>query len=364
MPTVNLDRLVKYAEKLHWLKIAPDGVPELYLDHHAMSTFRMCEERFFLEFVQGIGTSGRVWFLEFGTVVHNAIELYYQQRQDNTFELDSWAFSLVQMWHDADLNYFDGRSDPKGEPHKNFKSLGGLPGFVSLMEQYARHFAIQNERFRVIGTELFFGKKKEVPLLEDSTRYSFAPFRAYLTGKIDLLLDDGQSIGPMDHKTSASFRGKSMITRYEVQDGMTGYVYAAKKLVQLTMPPEELARKDVNKIWMNFIQVAPTAAGKESERFSRLPLFKSEEQLEDFRVRQIGTMSAIFQCLNEDRPRQWNTNICQNWMHSTCEFHSVHRQGSTNAMVSILNNQFKKKEIWNPERPDLTGHEASKESQD
>jgi hypothetical protein len=356
---INYHRLQTLSQKLHWLKIADDGVPELYLDHHSMSMFRNCEEYFMLTMVQGIGTKGRIWFLEFGIVFHTTIEEYYNRREAKTFELWNWLAFAERLWLENDLEFWDGRNfikDGKKQPHKGYKDLGGLPGFKAMLMTYVSYFATENDHFRVIGTELFFGKKKEVSLLEDSTLYSYAPFRLYLTGKIDLLMDDGKSIGPMDHKTAGDFRGKSMVSNYEVQEGMTGYLYAAQKLVAQVLSPELVIQRQINKIWMNFVQVKTPTSGEAKERFSRVPIYKTAEQLEQFRQRQIGTASRLFQILNEGRPADWNTMNCNSWMHQECAFKPLHRQGSTSAMQQLIQIEYTKKPIWNPEDRDAESY--------
>jgi len=161
------------------------------------------------------------------------------------------------------------------------------------------------------------------------------------------LIDDGQSIGPMDHKTSKDFRGKSPITGYEIQEGMTGYVFAARKLMQ-NFP--EVARKPCNKIWMNFLQIKEEK--NIQDRFKRLPLFKTEEQLEDYRRRMIRTASKIYQLITTSAMPDYNTSACTNWMHGICPLHSVHRQGSKESELVILNANFVRGKIWNPETID------------
>jgi PD-(D/E)XK nuclease superfamily len=345
--------LEQYAAELHWLKIAKDGVPELYLDNHMMQTFRMCEARFVEDFVNGYGSKGRIWFLDLGTLVHKMIEVYYLNRTHALFSTEYWAIQLgMQLWKAMDMDYYE--NHPMWQ--KEFKGLNGCYGLCTLLLQYAAHFKLENERLRVIGTELYFGKGKEVPLLtktfeDNHGKYEkwidSLPFRLYLSGKIDLLIDDGVSIGPMDHKTSKDFRGKNPLINYEIQEGMTGYVYAAR---QLTKAFPELARRPANKIWMNFLQIKDEK--NIQDRFKRLPLYKTDEQLEAYRLRMIRTASKIFQLLSTDAVPDYNTSACTNWMHQTCPYHSVHRQGSKESELLILNANFTKIPIWNPETVD------------
>ncbi|HWY36816.1 MAG TPA: hypothetical protein VNX68_19375, partial [Nitrosopumilaceae archaeon] len=128
--------------------------------------------------------------------------------------------------------------------------------------------------------------------------------------------------------------------------GMTGYVFAAKKIIENI---QGIDRKPCNKIWMNFIQVK----GEKilGDRFKRMPLYKSDAELEDYRLRMISTVSRIYQLLtNPELKPNWNTMMCNNYMHNTCAFQAVHRQKDAQSQLLVLQSQFVKKEIWNPEK--------------
>lgn len=335
-------RLVELTKKLHWLSIAEDGVVEIFLDNHMLQTFRACEASFYESFVNGYGSNHPVWFLALGTAVHKMIEIYYIRRKQPNFTMNGWAVDIgYKIWSQLEMDQFKDK--------KEYEKLGGFHGFVGLLIQYATHFNIDNERFRVIGTELYFGRNKEVPILEDSTKYSAAPFRFYLSGKIDLLIDDGDVICPMDHKTSKDFRGQNPMISYELQDGMTGYVYAARQLLKRhnEYSTVQINRKPTNKIWMNFLQIKPedTVAA----RFKRAPLFKTDQQLEDYRQRQIRTVANIFNLIiNPEMRPSYNTMMCNNWMHGQCGFHPIHRLG-TDVQPTVINGTLQKIEMWNPE---------------
>jgi len=366
-------------KKLHWLQFGEDGVLEIYLDNHMLQTFRMCEARFFEEFVEGYkpkGSLGRIWFLDFGVCVHKAVEIYYRDRKKGAFDLMGWISKIArQIWDEKDMEYWANEDLWKGHKYNSYKDLGGFLGFCGLLFQYAQYFSVENERFRVIGTELYFGKNKEVPLLDVCPLSLNAhakicdcgwPFRLYLAGKIDLLVDDGYSIGPMDHKTSRDFMGKNPTINYEIQEGMTGYVFAAKAILanfnkytnsEHNIPHEVPVGRQVNKIWMNFLQVKPAKANM-ADRFKRVPLYKTDEELEMYRQRQISTAARIYQLLENYKEDGsglqpfYNHMACTNWMHRNCLFQPVHRQNSRQNQLTILNVDFVKDQsgVWNPEQ--------------
>jgi hypothetical protein len=345
------DSILKIAADpyIYWIKKADDGVIEFYLDNHMLQTFRACEARGIEEFVNGRTGTGRVWFLDFGTVVHDLMEIYYSKRYESGFDIMDFCGKVVpDVWHKRDMDYYAKSTDKF--INSKCVELGGMMGLMLLMTDYTSAFRADTERFRVVGAELLFGRAKEVPLHDAHTStefldYSTFPYRIYLCGKIDLLMDDGTSIGPMDHKTSSNFMGKNPILNYEIQDGMTGYVYASRYLVQKL----NIGRRDVNKIWMNFLQVKPEQDS--AKRFRRIPLFKTDEQLEMYRRRQISTVHRIYTLLsNPELEPFYNTMMCSNFMHHQCAFYDAHRQNSRDDQLKILNTTFKKREkLWNPE---------------
>ena len=174
------EKLSQYSQRLHWLKIAEDGVPELYLDHHMMSTFRICEAKFTEEFIYCVAPQGhRVWFLDLGTAVHFMVELYYTHRKEPQFSIPLWATATAsKIWTGLDMDYY--RTSEFEKDRKNYSALNGFLGFSTWMLGYATYFSKENERFRVIGTELYFGKSEEVPLYDGSAIY----FRWTSTGTI------------------------------------------------------------------------------------------------------------------------------------------------------------------------------------
>lgn len=358
-------QIYELAQKLHWLQIADDGCPELYLDNQMLQTFRMCEALFYETYIEGYkprGNIGRIWFLEFGGAFHKAVEEFYKAKKADDFDLIHFISTLAhQIWTDFDLEYWANTDLWKARKYNSYKELGGFLGFSSLLLQYAHYFSKENERFRTIGTELYFGKNKEVPL---NINLNFqTPFRLYLSGKIDLLMDDGFNIGPMDHKTSRDFGGKNPARMYEVHDGMTGYVFAAKKILETrnayaqdTSEDLQLLNRQCNKIWMNFVQVRE--AKTMPDRFKRIPIYKTDWELEEYRQRQISTAIQIWQTLKYYNPDRmlakrpyYNTMACTNMMHRDCVFQEVHRQNSLESQFLILNSSFEKDQskIWNPE---------------
>lgn len=369
---LQLALLYDLQEKLHWLKFGEDGVPELYLDNHMLQTFRQCPSRFELEFIHGYGGTGHVWFLDFGIAVHTCVEYYYLHRRDENFDLFWWSGTYAKsVWDKLRMDEYYNKDSQWH--HKNYEYLGGATGFCALLLQYASIYHSDNERLRVVGTELYFGKGKEVPLTTtefESNPYiaGSLPFRMYLCGKIDLLMDDGFNIGPMDHKTVGDFGGKNPIKSYEIHDGMTGYVYATRMLMRdLKIYNGNDSPRNTNKIWMNFLQVKPLPEKRRDgtiptaqDRFKRLPLLKTDWQLETYRQRQVSTGQAIFAQLTQPSLAWYrNTQVCTNYMRHDCMFQEVHRQNSREDELVHLSSNFNQGKLWDPEDRDHEREEGA-----
>jgi PD-(D/E)XK nuclease superfamily len=335
-------------EQFHWIKVAEDGAIELFLDHHALSTFRMCEAHFELSHLGKYGGRGRrPWPLAFGIVFHKAVEYLYQSKAIDVFNPDKLVRVASGMWDEAGLDYY--------KEHKTYQALCGKAGFIALILQYTSFYSGESERLRPIATEVAFGKSREVPLGEFDfilnehnvtvPHSRVIKVRCFLTGRIDFLMDSGTAIGPMDHKTSAFFKGDPL-ANYEPQEGMTGYVYATQYIIQKNFP-ELAAKRKLDRMWMNFIQVKNEPDN--NKRFKRIPLFKTDWQLEQYRLRQLSTFRNLLDLTISGRAADWNTSVCNNYWHQPCQFKNVHRQGSAASQLLILNQDFEVQPEWNPE---------------
>ena len=344
-----IENIEAKVEKYHWLRQEEDGSLSMFLDHHALSSFRMCEAYFDLAIIQGRAPKGGPsWPLAFGAVFHTAVEYLYKSKAISKFDPEQLKEIAVREWHKAKLEQFN--------QHKTYIALGGLPGFIALIMQYVSYYSGDLERMRPIATEVPFGKAKEVPLGEFSAFKQDFDFinmdfeinvKCYLTGRIDFLMDSGTAIGPMDHKTSAQFKNNPMNT-YETQEGMTGYIFATNHIVRHNFP-ELTASRSLDRMWMNFIQIK--SEPDSNKRFRRVPLFKTPWQLEQYKARQISTFKKIFDLfvLEQGTP-DWNTNVCNSWWYQECPFRRVHRQSSEQSMLIVLNSDYEVREPWDPEK--------------
>ena len=69
------------------------------VDNHMMGIYRNCPQHFINSMVLGyakksdtiIDSQQRIWFLDFGIVLHKMFELYYQNFRKPDFDVTKWA---------------------------------------------------------------------------------------------------------------------------------------------------------------------------------------------------------------------------------------------------------------------------------
>jgi hypothetical protein len=314
----------------------------------------MCEAKFEEEILNSQYTKAeRYWSLEFGSWVHDCLEAFYHAFRITGIapEVDTWTKYSLKLWDAYDLSYYkpdplklvkDYRTD-----EKKYHAFGGREGAAAFLIHYYAFY--MNQRYRVVATEISFGRKQEVllgtfeillPVSENLTH--ILRVRCYLTGRIDLLVDNTYKIGPVDHKTTASFDG------YESQDfdpheGITGYIYTINAILGTQFPdnPHKICRDG----WIHHISTKST----DEPRFKATPINKTPGQLEEFRLRQLRTCKKIVELLNGETADR-NTNICNNIYNRSCPYRELHRQ-PTEQRQGTLRQFYEVREAWNPEKP-------------
>lgn len=321
----------------------------MFLDHHALSTFRQCAQHFQYLHVEGrrpkTGVADR-WFLDFGSVFHKVVEDLYNWKQEGTFSIERLTEHTAYLWK---VVY----NIDRYATNKNYIAINGLVGFLALVHQYVQYYTQDTERLRLIGTEIAFGRQREVPLgcftviTSESNGFDMVKVSCYLTGRIDFLMDSGHRIGPLDHKTRGFFKG-DLGAAYNPQEGMTGYIYATREILKKNFP--DLAKtKRVDTAWMNFVQVQ--SEPDPIKRFRRVPVMRSDYELEQFRLRQLTSFEKIFRQLYFNQIPDWDTEKCTRWYYSSeCIYRKVDRQPDAQSQLIVLNQDFDVDKFWNPEK--------------
>jgi len=351
------------SQKFKWVNYdSQNKTVDLFCDHHMLSTLRTCEAKFLLEHILNIRPKAhKAWSLMFGTWLHSCLELYYNSIKDHDgkpLSIDEFLAYGNKQWSNLRLNDY--------QDETKFEKLGGREGALSLLTQYYAYF--NGLRMRVVATEVTFGFDKEVhlgsftfagqpshdKLLEDIYGLDPIQVNCYLTGRIDFLADNGNKIGPIDHKTAASFRGDEHL-KFNPHDGITGYIYATNKIVGKFYPKYlEQGRKCLS-AWVHHISTAsPSKSRKTGEvgpRFKVTNIDKDEAQLEEYRVRNLETFKRVAELLFNNKQPEWSSHTCSFIFGNPCEYRPIHETNS-DRWTQIIQDHYQVTEEWNPLSPD------------
>lgn len=358
-------KLDELCNTFHWIKLAPDGVLEFFCDHHILSTLRTCETKFQEEIVNNIIPRAGNWSLHFGSTFHTWME-WFDEAEDKHFtgvwnqykpqsdsnvnvlapgsfthikeiNVANWITRCHDFWVDNNLEQY---KDEKG-----FNYLEGWSGAQNLLLHYWNKYSNGNERLRTVGSEISFGRDKEVPLLLDAKKYWYAPFRCFLTGRIDRVVDNGRVIGPLDRKTHVYFKGKEA-SKYKPHDAFLGYIYSLNKVMAALLDKEH---KPCNSIIVDMIALKdPGPKAKIQQRFIRASRDFGPAEMSAFIDRQISSFSMLYEILVLGRPTQWNTMSCHNQYYKDCPYKLLH-EVSPEGRNGILQGFYKQREErWSP----------------
>lgn len=324
-----------------------DGIFELYADHHILSHLRLCEAYYVENFINQLGLRGdRTWYLEFGIWFHLMMEKFYSVYKQQTdfvnpvdsgfkFQCSDFASYGAEKWNELDLQYFT----KQPERFKACAKIGGLTGAIHILTSYWSMYGAGRETLKIIGTELSFGRGKEVPILEKpQPRYNI-PFRAYYCGRIDAIGDDGTNAFPVDHKTTNNITPETG-RNFSPHEGMEGYTFALSKIFKTFFPNYE---RVCTKALVNHVQVSYNA--DYTKRFKRTNLYYSPNQLEEWRMRQIRSFKRIWNLLIEEETPDWNTSTCHDIYNYPCPFRTLHEQDSINR-GTIINAHYIQIKPW------------------
>jgi hypothetical protein len=319
---------------------------------------RMCEAKFVEEILNSqYGRGERYWSLEFGAWVHDCLDIFYKEFKNTGLppELDPWVEKGTNLWDTYDLDHY--KPDPKKlvkqyrTDEKKYHAFGGRAGAAAFLIHYYAFY--MGQRFRVVATEVSFGRGREVLLGEfryprftneasDLIVESWDIVRVFLTGRIDLLVDNTYKVGPVDHKTTATFDGYEH-NDFDPHEGITGYIYTTDALLGLKYPdnPHKVCRDG----WI--FHIATNAL--DVPRFKATLITKTPQQLEDFRRRQVRTARRILDCMITG-VADWNTLVCNNIYNKPCPYRELHRQPPVQRDAT-LSQFYEIRTSWNPEHP-------------
>lgn len=338
------------AQKYKWVKYdANTNTVELYMDNYMLSGSRICEGMFYLDHMlhlqprkpnvpkateeelndPNIKLVRRPWFFDFGEFVHYCLEEFY-----NHFKLrktppiiDQWLVLCKTRWDSMKMDDY-AKSAINADVTK-YEDVHGWEGVAGLLVQYYAFY--MDLRVRVIDTEITFGYNKEVPI--GKYEYGSTKVECYLTGRIDLLVDNGYKIGPVDHKTTHKFDGYEH-EDFNPHDGICGYILAINDILNKYKEQGLTNIPTSGGGWIYHISsttpsIPRDKSKKPMSRFKTTPVDKNTEQLEDYKARQLSTFKRIAELLFNDKTPEWNTSACNFMFNRKCQFKPIHEQPSS-----------------------------------
>jgi len=212
-------------------EILPDGRFRFRVDHHTINDFNLCDRYFSYRHMadpQGLVWGGKTLNLKIalGSWWSSVMESFYHEMTFNRLPSEEQVYSIAgEAWREHKME------DYKNSDEKTvdvFNKFGGLDGARLMALEYYKAFAQQHyTSWQVIGTELGFGWKDELPLGEDDKVV------VYYGGKPDLvILDRTQNmIMPLDFKTKDSVPGNASV-QYKPHPQTAGYIFAVSKMLE------------------------------------------------------------------------------------------------------------------------------------
>jgi hypothetical protein len=335
------------ATNYHWIKYDKNtNTIELYLDNYMLSASRICEAKFYLEHILHIKpklqtqepTDGKIirkpWFFDFGEYFHWCLEQFYNHFKINHTApaVDFWLDQCRMKWALMRMDDY-AHSIVKADVTK-YEEVKGWDGVCGLLCQYYAYY--MDQRLRVIDTEITFGHNKEVFLGKvylELGNEDYYGINCYLTGRIDLLVDNGYKIGPIDHKTTHKFDGFEH-DDFNPHDGMTGYILAINEILKnYKTDGQTPVLAQCHGGWIYHISATTPSTPRDKTkqqgpRFKITPIDKTTQQLEDYKARQLSSFKRIAELLFNNKTPEWNTNNCNNMFFRKCEYKPIHEQPS------------------------------------
>jgi hypothetical protein len=281
----------------------------IVLDSSVMNTFEKCPTLMKYQYVDNLRfKGGKSKYLDKGDLLHIPLRHYYRQKQIGT----EWE-KCVEIAVGKMMKYgakFIGLSDD------DIKDV--LTGFMSYAEFY------RFERWTIIEVERPF----RIILYEDND------LRIIIQGRIDLLVDTGQIIMPVDHK-SESRRSEAMA----LSNQFMGYAYAAKS----------------NNIMVNKIGFQTSL--KAEEKYYRTLLSYDDDNLVEWREEFIFKVRELINYAEIDFfPHRYTS--CQD-KYGKCVMHEICHTPRVAREMKLMS-QFEVVEPWDPFR-DVESEEENKE---
>lgn len=334
-------------------EVMPDGRYRFRVDHHTINDFNTCDRYF--EYRHMPDAAGLVWGtkgvsikIALGSWWSSVMELFYREMTFGALPSEHHMLKFASdAWREHNMEQY-AQQDPEV-----FDKFGGLPGGQLMAMEYYEAFAKQHfAQWTIVGAELGFGWRDEMPLGEDDKVV------VYYGGKPDLVIwEKSQNmVMPLDFKTKDSVPGNAAL-KYKPHPQTAGYIFAVTQMmntIKLARPETQpTAPKSPTKcVIMVCARFRPTDKPRSGVRAPRfLPIYPNYDasEIEEWRASVMEKCRRLRDSIERGvwTPRE---SACHLFYHG-CAFRRV-CSSAANTRDFILKADFIKQEPWHPYTPE------------
>jgi hypothetical protein len=325
-------------------EVLEDGRYRFRVDHHLINDYNTCDRYFNFRHMgdsQGLVYGSKTLSIKIaiGSWWSSVMESMYNEMACGVlpsehhiykFASDAWLTHKMEGYKNSDPEVFD--------------KFGGLDGGRLMALEYYEAFAKQHfTQWQVIGPELGFGWKDEVPLGEDDKVV------VYYGGKPDLIiLDRSQNmVMPLDFKTKDSVPSNASVM-WKPHPQTAGYIFAVGQLLRSLEKVETTPKAPTKCVIMICARFRPTDKPRSGVRQPRfLPVYPnySEAEIEEWRVSVIEKCRRLRDSIERSYfpPRE---SACHLFYHG-CMFRRA-CSVAPNVRDATLRSDYIKLEPWVP----------------
>jgi hypothetical protein len=212
-------------------EVLPDGRYKFRVDHHTINDFNTCDRYFSYRHLPD--ANGQVWGgkslnmkIALGSWWSSVMEMFYHNMVFGELPSEHHIYKFASdAWALHDMDKYKTQDQKSAEIYEKFGGPDG--GRLMALEYYKAFASAHYTQWQVIGAELGFGWRDELPLGEDDKVVVF------YGGKPDLvILDKTQNmIMPLDFKTKDNVPGNVSVM-FKPHPQTAGYIFAVSKLLE------------------------------------------------------------------------------------------------------------------------------------
>lgn len=333
-------------------EVLPDGRYRFRVDHHTINDFNTCDRYF--NYRHMVDANGQVWGgkhlnmkIALGSWWSDVMEMFYNEMTHGVMPTEHHMYKFAtDAWIEQDMERFKTQDVKSLEVYDKF---GGPDGGRLMALEYYKAFGVQHfKSWQVLGAELGFGWRDEVPLGEDDKVV------VYYGGKPDLIIYDRSQnmVMPLDFKTKDSIPGNANVI-WKPHPQTAGYIFAVSQLMKQTLLPKSEFQPappqiPTKCIIMMAARNRPTEKPRDGIRKPRfVPVYPnySADEIEEWRVSVMEKCRRLRDAIERSvwTPRESACHLFYNG----CMFRRVCSQ-PRNIREAILRSDFIKIDPWKP----------------